>query len=471
MQQGVDVNLADYLHKEARILVVGLGFRTGLHSANFLADRGYAVSVSDIKTHEELHPIASQLNPDIKIYAGNQEAALLDIAYDLIVLSPGVPVKTPLIQKAFEKGIPVISEVELAYHYMRGSLIAITGTDGKSTTTALLNYVLQQVGVASYEGGNIGIPLISLVEKLDDASVTVAELSSFQLETIDSFKPDVAAILNVSPDHLDRYDSMHEYFQAKCNITREQTGDDYFVYNADDVMLADAVQTAAQCRSFSLKHRDADVYFEDQNIYMNLEGGPVPVLDCARLQLLGLHNIQNVMASLLMIASLYQKLSQPLPLEKIVAACYSFKGLPHRMEKVGTFAGRNFINDSKATTVGAVQMALQSLNSPAICIIGGRAKGDDYSRLVSVMKDKVKAIILIGETSREFAEIFSSYPQRIAESMEDALVKSMQFSSAGDIILLSPACASFDMYKSFEERGEVFKTSFQKLQKGELQWT
>lgn len=461
----------DVMQKNKTVLVVGLGYRTGLATSNFLASRDRRVLASDIKSGEELRGVIEKLDPRVTIYAGNQSPDILNDGVDMIVLSPGVPATIPLINEARRRGIPVIAEIELAYGYLQGKIVAITGTDGKSTTTSLVWHILGQIGVNTLIGGNIGIPLISLVEKSGMDTVSVVELSSFQLETVEKFRPDVCAILNISPDHLDRYNGMSDYFQAKLRIAMNQTDEDYFIYNKDDSMILSGMDgVRAKALSFSLSDRTADCFYHNDCVYMKSGRKKIKVLDASGMHIMGVHNIQNAMASILMVSAILKKMDAGADLSKIEQACYSFKGLEHRMERIGEFMGRVFINDSKATTVGAVEMALRSIPGNGVLILGGRTKGDDYSRLRPSIKEKTKAIVLIGESSDEFSGIFSDFPQTKAGSMDDAVIKAMKMSGEGDIIILSPACASFDMFKNFEERGRVFKGSFEKLKRGEISW-
>jgi len=454
-----------------KALVVGLGFRSGLAAANFMARRGVAVTVSDMKSEEELSEIIAQLEPGVKTETGHQDVSILDGGFDLLVLSPGVPVRIPLVQEAFNRGIQVVSEIELAYAFIRGGIIAITGTDGKSTTTSLVGHILEQLGHHTIVGGNIGIPLISLVEETSDESVAVIELSSFQLETIDRFRPDVAAILNLSPDHQDRYSGMEDYFAAKKRIAASQTKEDTFVYNLDDARLAAGLdEVSGALTSFSINNEGADAFYRDGMIYLS-DDKKNPVIDPSKMKVVGLHNVQNAMAALLMVKACLVKKGIVPDYVEIAEACYSFVGLEHRMEDAGIFEGRKFINDSKATTVGAVTMAVKGLSGNGILIIGGKTKGDDYSRLADELKGRVRAVVLIGESSELFAEILAGFKTVRAGSMDDALVQAMRQSREGDMILLSPACASFDMYTSYDERGKIFKKGVDKLREGTLEWT
>ena len=460
------MNAVNDIHKA---LVVGLGYRTGLATSNFLAERGSEVIVSDIKSRDQLTDVIERLDRRVDVISGEQGPHLLDDSIDLVVLSPGVPRSIPLIHEAERRGIPVISEIELAYRYCRGSIIAITGTDGKSTTTSLTGHILGELGLDTFVGGNIGIPFISFAESTTDSSVSVLELSSFQLETISTFRPDVSAILNVSSDHLDRYADMDDYFNAKLRICSNQNADDFFVYNRDDAYIArelHAVQAGKRCFSLS---GEADAFYRDR-ILVRRDGGVRSLIDPARMSIIGLHNIQNTMAALLMVLSVLERRGIEPDYAGIEEACYSFEGLPHRMEIIGQHQGRVFINDSKATTVAAVEMALKSLDGGIALILGGKTKGDDYSRLRERMGN-VRSLILIGESSEEFSRIFEELNPVTASSLEDALRKAMRLSGEGDTVLLSPACASFDMFKSYEERGERFRECVHKLIRGEIVWT
>ncbi|HEY1405196.1 MAG TPA: UDP-N-acetylmuramoyl-L-alanine--D-glutamate ligase [Spirochaetota bacterium] len=455
-----------FFNVKRKILIVGLGYRSGLSAANFLAAKGHDVEVSDTKSATDLSHIVGQLDRSVVVHAQNQDPSLLDRAFDCIVLSPGVPARIALVQESRARGIPVISEIELAFQFLKGLTIGITGTDGKSTTTALTTHMLRELGLDARMGGNIGIPLVTLADTTTDDSVTVIELSSYQLETIDTFRPDAAAFTNLTPDHLDRYNSLDDYFNAKMRVVSNQTADDFFIYNLDDERVARGAGTVrSHGKSFSLE-READSFFRDGIIYLRIGDGVKPVLAAKDLFIMGIHNVQNVMTALLLSQSIFEKRKETFPLEKAAAAAKSFPGLSHRMERLGEVKGRLFINDSKATTVGAVEMAIKSLDRPGVFIIGGRAKGDDYSRLAASMKDKVRAVVLIGETKEEFSKLFSSFVMRTATTLDDAVNASIELSREGDAIVLSPACASFDMFTSFEDRGDKFRESVERLKTG-----
>ena len=439
-------------------------------ASNFLAGRGVAVVASDSKSAPELSDCMAALNPSVRVVPGPQNPGLLDEGFDLLVLSPGVPGSIPLVAEAYKRKIPVIAEVELAYRYLKGSIVAVTGTDGKSTTTSLIGHLFRELGFDTFVGGNIGIPLISFAGKTSDDSVIAAELSSFQLESIERFRPDVSILLNVTPDHLDRYDGMEEYFRAKMNIARNQGKGDYFIYNGDDAMAArGAGNVAATALSFSLEDRQADLYYRDGAVYR--AGAAEKILEADRMRILGLHNLQNAMASILAVVSIMGKRGVKPDYGVIARAVYSYTGLEHRLERIGSFQGREFINDSKATTVNAVLTALRSLTGTGVLILGGRTKGDDYSRLRTGLNGRIRSLVLIGESKAEFSRIFTGCRQVEAGTLDDAVAAAMRESREGDVILLSPACASFDMFKNYEERGAEFRKSFQRLRNGELSWT
>lgn len=452
-----------------KALVVGLGQRTGLTVSNFLSDRGIDTSVSDSKGESELSGPISCLKPGIKLFLGNQKPGILDEAFDTIILSPGVPVSIPLIVEANRREIPVISEIELAYGLIKGKIIAITGTDGKTTTTSLTGHILKSLGLKTFVGGNIGTPVLSFAEETDESSFTVMELSSFQLETIREFRPHVASILNVTPDHIDRYCDMDDYYNAKLRIAMNQERDDTYIYNLDDTVSTvghNHLKSKKLC--FSLKKRDADAYYHDGSIYIKEGKKSRKIIEAGKLQIAGIHNVQNTLAAVLMVRAILEKSGREPDYTAIAHGCAGFPPLEHRMEIIGEFEGRKFINDSKATTIGAVKMALKSIPGKGVIIMGGRSKGDDYSRLAKSMKRKIRGIVLIGETREEFALLFGEFRQAGAEDLDQAVAEAMRLSSEGDVILLSPACASFDMFRDYEARGEEFKKSFERLKRGEI---
>lgn len=450
--------------RNRKILVVGLGYRSGLTAANFLAEKGGQVAVSDSKSRDELAGLIEKLAPGVDVLAGGQSPSVLDPGFDLIVLSPGVPASIPLIREARSRNIPVISEIELAFNFIKGAVIAITGTDGKSTVTTLVHRILEGMGCKAFIGGNIGIPAVSLADRTDESAVTVLELSSYQLETIDKFRPGQGAILNITPDHLDRYSGMEAYRDAKFRIAINQTPDDTFVYNGDDSFVVEKLaDVKSKKRGFSLHDKNADIYYNNGKVYLS-DG--TPVLNSERMLMPGMHSIQNAMAALLLSQSFFESRGWIFDFEKASGIITSFEGLEHRMQVVGSFKDRTFINDSKATTTGAVEMALRGFDGNAVLIMGGRAKGDDYSRLLPVLKKGARGLVLIGETADEFSEIFKDLSPVTAADLEEAVFKAMGLTSPGDSVILSPACASFDMFADYEERGKAFVKAFSKLSGG-----
>ncbi len=457
--------------KGNKALVVGLGYRTGLAACNFLAQRNFSVTGNDLKSLDQLTSVIEKMDPSVRIIAGMQSPEILSQGFDFVVLSPGVPKSIPLVQEAARKGIPVIAEIELASRFMKGFVVGSTGTDGKSTTTALVGHILSGLGIKTLVGGNIGIPLISLVGDTSEDSVSVIELSSFQLETIDAFHPHAAAMLNITPDHLDRYANMEEYAAAKMRIAKNQTADDAFVYYRDDALIARFLdKVGAQTFGFSLNAGGVDAFLRDGAVHVRWSGTDYRMVEIRTMKLVGRHNALNVMAAVLLVCAIASRMDRQIDFRRIGQLAADFPGLPHRMERLGEFEGRTFINDSKATTVGAVEMALGEFRGNAVLILGGRTKGDDYSRLAERLDGTIRALVLIGESRNEFKKIFSAFTPFTAESLEDAVRIAMKASRPGDAILLSPACASFDMFRSYEHRGEVFRSIFESLQKGEMAW-
>ncbi len=462
------MNIAD-IHKA---LVVGLGERTGLTVSNFLRERGVDTFVSDAKSESELSGTISRLKPGIKLLLGRQEPEILREEFDAIILSPGVPVSIPLIVEANRRNIPVISEIELAYGFIKGKIIAITGTDGKTTTTSLTGHILKSLGHKTFVGGNIGTPVLSFAGETDRSSFTVMELSSFQLETIREFRPHVASILNVTPDHMDRYDDMEDYYNTKLRIAMNQEKSDTYIYNLDDTISTEGhhhLESEKLC--FSLEKQEADAWYSDGFIFLREGKKSINLLETGRLQILGVHNIQNTLAALLMVKAALEKSGLEPSYTAIAEACYAFPPLEHRMERIGEYKGRIFINDSKATTVGAVEMALRSLPGKGVIILGGRSKGDDYSRLANTLRGRISGMVLMGETREEFTGLFDEFEPVCVEDMDRAVAEAMRLSSENEVILLSPGCASFDMFRNYEVRGEEFRKSFERISRGEIAWT
>ncbi len=442
-----------------RVLVVGLG-KSGVASALFLRSRGAQVTVSDSKPQEQLsEEIPILLDHGIIIETGGHGERTFH-GQDLIVVSPGMPADSPPLVQARALGEPVIGEIELAAQFLPKNIVAITGSNGKTTTTTLTGEIITAGGYPTRVGGNIGTPAISLVDAARPDSVIVLEVSSFQLETIQTFRPKVAVVLNVTPDHLDRHRTFETYVDAKARIFENQHADDFAVLNADDpvcVELSD--RTRAQVFWFSRKKevqqgaslRDGRILFRDSS-------GQQEIMVASEIPLKGAHNLENTLAAIC--AGALMKCAP----ERIRAAVRNFKAVEHRLEYVATIRGVEYYNDSKATNVDATIKALESFPANIHLILGGKDKGSDYTVLNDLLRQRVKRVYTIGAAAdkiesqvREAAEIVH------AESLDSAVQRASASAQPGDIVLLAPACASFDQFRNYEHRGKVFKELVQRL--------
>src|SRR5437660_5216221 len=435
-----------------RVLVVGLG-KSGVGSALFLRLRGARVTVSDTKTEDELRAeIPILLDHGITVETGEHGERTFH-GQDLIVVSPGVSVDALPIVQARTSGEPIIGEIELAAQFLPGRIVAITGSNGKTTTTTLTGEILSAGGLPTLVGGNIGTPAISLVERAKPDSVIVLEVSSFQLETIQTFRPKVAVVLNVTPDHLDRHRTLDAYVNAKARIFENQQPRDFAVLNMDDpTCVAMGPRTRAQVFWFSRQKemalgacvRDGMIVFRDGT-------GEREVLPVADIPLKGLHNLENVLAAVCAGA-----LMGCAP-EKIRQAVREFKAVEHRLEFVATIRGVDYYNDSKATNVDATIKALESFPANIHLILGGKDKGSDYTVLNGLLQKRVKRVYTIGAAAEKIESQIKGVEVVHAETLENALRKANAVAQAGDVVLLAPACASFDQFKNYEQRGQVFK--------------
>ena len=442
-----------------RVLVVGLG-KSGVASALFLRSRGAQVTVSDSKPQEQLsEEIPILLDHGIIIETGGHGERTFH-GQDLIVVSPGVPADSPPLVQARALGEPVIGEIELAAQFLPKSIVAITGSNGKTTTTTLTGEIITAGGYPTRVGGNIGTPAISLVATARPDSVVVLEVSSFQLETIQTFRARVAVVLNVTPDHLDRHRTFETYVDAKARIFENQQADDFAVLNADDpVCVGLAGRTRAQVFWFSRKKevqqgaslRDGRILFRDSS-------GQQEIMVASEIPLKGAHNLENTLAAIC--AGALMKCAP----ERIRAAVRNFKAVEHRLEHVATIRGVEYYNDSKATNVDATIKALESFPANIHLILGGKDKGSDYTVLNDLLRQRVKRVYTIGAAAdkiesqvREAAEIVH------AESLDSAVQRASASAQPGDIVLLAPACASFDQFRNYEHRGKVFKELVQRL--------
>ncbi|AHM56344.1 UDP-N-acetylmuramoylalanine--D-glutamate ligase MurD [Peptoclostridium acidaminophilum DSM 3953] len=443
-----------------KVLLVGLA-KTGIATIKFLHSKGALLTVNDIKGEEELKEVLSELEGlGIEYILGSHPQNIE--GYELVVVSPGVPLDIPFIAKFKEKKVEVISEIELSYRYSKAPFVGITGTNGKTTTTSLVGEIFKLSSHNTFVVGNIGTPVVDVVDKADENSVLVTELSSFQLESIESFKPRVSAILNITPDHLNRHKTMENYIAAKARIFENQDENDYTVLNYD---CEQTRSLAGLCKSnvvfFSRKERlESGVFVDGGRIVVKAAEGATSLMDTAELKIPGPHNLENALAAVAIAVSMQ------LPFEIIASALRSFEGVEHRLEFVRSLNGIDFINDSKGTNPDASIKAIQSFERPLILIAGGMDKGGDFDDFVAEFGGKVKGLVLLGETAQKLEDTavrFGFKANYRVENMEQAVQKAFALAAQGDIVLLSPACASWDMYPSYEVRGRDFKENVMQL--------
>lgn len=439
------------------VLIIGAA-RSGIASAKYLLSIGEEVVVSDMndKIAEE---VEAQLGHVSISYVWGRQPDVAAIAPKLVVMSPGVPLTIPPVVQAHALSVPVISEPELAFRYSDVPFVAITGTNGKTTTTTLTAVLLEKKGREVVAGGNIGLPLISRCPQLGKKDIVVAEMSSFQLESVDSFQPKIAVVMNLTPDHLDRHKTMEAYAAAKANVFKNQTSEDYLLLNADDAIVA-AMSNNAQSHVYYFsqeKKLEEGIWLEDGRFRYCLHKGAAPsdLIAAKEVGIVGSHNWQNAMA-----ASLAALLMGQDP-EIIADRLRSFKGVAHRMEPVATIDGVLYVNDSKGTNPDSTEKALASYGErPIVLIAGGRNKGSDMAELVPLLRAHCRAVVLVGEATDDFVDAFkrTGYKDYVcADSFENAVAKAHDMAHAGDVVLLSPACASWDMFDNFEQRGDLFK--------------
>jgi len=438
--------------KDKRVLVVGLG-KSGVASALFLKARGARVTVSDTKSGDELrNEIPALLDHGITVETGGHGERTFR-EQDLIVVSPGVPVDAALLEQARSLGGVVIGEIELAAQFLRGPIVAITGSNGKTTTTTLTGEILAAGGFPTLMGGNIGTPAISLAERAKPDTVIVLEVSSFQLETIQKFRPKIAVVLNVTPDHLDRHRTFEAYVDAKARMFENQRGSDFAVLNEDDpTCVGMAARTRAQVFWFSRKKEvKQGAWVSDGNILFRDAERQREVMLVSEIPLKGAHNLENVLAAVC--AGVLMGCAP----EKMREAVRDFKAVEHRLEFVATIRGVDYYNDSKATNVDATIKALESFPANIHLILGGKDKGSDYTVLNDLLRQRVKRIYTIGAAAEKIESQIKGPEVVHADTLENALRKANAVAQAGDVVLLAPACASFDQFKSYEHRGRLFK--------------
>ena len=444
--------------KDKKVLVVGMA-RTGIATAKFLKARGSMVTTTEAKPEEEMREAIQELKGmDLSTeWGGHQPETFLK--QDLIVVSPGVDLSMDPVQRAIRHGIRVISEIELAYHFIDVPILAITGTNGKTTTTLLLGEMLKEDGKRVGVGGNVGEPLILFADGGDRWEVLAVEISSFQLEAIEEFRPRISVLLNITEDHLDRYSSYTDYIEAKVRIFANQNSGDQAIFNKDDpIVMQSREKVKAKKVMFSMRERPEEGAFSDgQTILLRL-GGKEEEFSLAQTPLKGVHNVENMMAALTAarIFGCSKKAVQDV-LDR-------FKGLEHRLEFVREIGGVRFYNDSKGTNVGSVVKSLQSFSEPVILIAGGKDKNGDLSPLKELVQKQVKHMILLGEAkermNRDLGELTDTV---MAKTMEEAVSLARQKARGGEVVLLSPGCSSFDMFRDYKERGKVFKEAVRRL--------
>ena len=439
-----------------KVLIIGAA-RSGIAAARFLLAHGAIVALTDQKPLEKWTPEALALKQTgVGLLPGEAPSWLLD-QLDLVVVSPGVPANIIPIRYAERAGAEIIGEVELAARYLKGRIVAITGSNGKTTTTSLIGELLRDAGLTVQVGGNIGKALISMVESSRDDGWTVAELSSFQLETTSTFHPSIAVALNVTPNHMDRYETFNDYAAAKHRIFMNQTAEDVAVLNADDPTVSSwASGLRAKVLSFSVrKEVDNGVFLRGRELVFRGSEGERVLLNVDEMKLRGLHNVENVAAAFA------AGIAAGAGIESMNATAKRFDPVEHRLEFVAEIEGVKFYNDSKATSVDATLKALEAFAQEAgkaVLILGGRGKKAPYAPLEPLIRTKVRKLVLIGEDAETIAnELGSSAAVERASDMKDAVARSFKAAEKGDVVLLAPACASFDMFDSFEHRGKVFK--------------
>lgn len=445
--------------KNKNITVIG-ALRSGIAAAKLIRKLGGNPFVSDVlenKKTKESAKILSEEKIDFEIGSHSDKA----FDCDLMVVSPGVPSDAPVIKIAEEKNIKIISEIELASSVCKGKIVAITGTNGKTTTTSLCGHLFNECGFKTYTAGNIGIAFSEIALDVKEDEFVALEVSSFQLDLIDSFKPFIAMMLNITPDHLNRYENKFEnYIASKMRVYKNQSGSDYLILNKDDEVITNNVsQFKSNLYRFSLKETQLNgaYYFENQIIF-NKDGELEFAFDVNEIQIKGEHNIANAMA--VVCAAKILKFDN----EKIKNALSTFKGVEHRLELVREIDGVKFINDSKATNVDSVWYALRSFEAPIFLILGGQDKGNDYNQIKDLVNEKVQKIYAIGSSADKVFNFFHKIVKvEVKGTLEECVIAANNEARENEIVLLSPACASFDMFDNYEQRGKVFKEAVFKL--------
>lgn len=443
-----------------RVLVVGLA-RTGVAVSLFAAGYGAIVTATDEKPDGALGEAAGKLRAaGVKLELGGHPPSIF-FEQDLIVVSPGVPANLPPLVLAQVAGTPVWSEIELAWRLLRGKLVAITGSNGKTTTTSLVAHILETAGIPTLVGGNIGPPLISLVESSTDSTVTVAEVSSFQLEAIEAFRPEIGVLLNLTPDHLDRHKLFDEYAAAKVRLFENQMESGFAILNADDSEVTKRMPSHSHVFWFSRQKRVAEgAFLLDDQIIFRHEGSEIAVGKRSDIPLRGEHNVENVLAAC---AAAFLAGAEP---GAIASGVKTFRGVEHRLEFAGEIGGVAYYNDSKATNVDAALKAIEAFPGPLVLILGGKDKGSPYTPLGDALRSRGRAVMLIGESAEKIAaDLRDAVPYELAGTLDRAVQLAAARAQPGDVVLLAPACSSFDQFENYEDRGRKFKELVAKLEK------
>jgi UDP-N-acetylmuramoylalanine--D-glutamate ligase len=456
--------------RNKRVLVVGLG-KSGRAVALCLRRHGALVTVTDIKPPADFGPLLPELLAQkIGLELGSQRVEIF-LAHDLIVVSPGVRWDLPQLEAARARGIPVVPEIEVAGWYLSGPIVGITGSNGKTTTSALLGKMLEASGFSTFVGGNIGVPLSSAVDQVDTGSIIVAELSSFQLEAIRDFRPHVAVLLNISPNHLDRHPSFEAYAQAKRQIFRNQRAEDYAILNADDPWVRSLSPALLSRKVFfsRLQQVPCGLFVSNGNVVCRLGHLERVLLETREVRLRGGFNLEDVLGAAAAACVLGADF------DAVRSAVREFKGVEHRLEYVGDLCGVGFYNNSKATSVDATVKSLEAFEGGVHLILGGKDKGAPYAPLRPLLKDRVREVLLIGAAADRIAEELSGAVELIrAGNLESAVREAFQCARPGDVVLLAPACSSFDQFQDYEQRGRVFKGLVERLaqevESGSFEW-
>ncbi len=448
--------------EEKRVFVFGTGI-SGISAAKLLQKAASDIIVYDGDDKLDSKDIKAKLPEDFKgrILLGTVPDGLLD-SIDLVILSPGVPTDLELVNKMRDKQIPIWGEIELAYYFSKGKIAGITGTNGKTTTATLVGEIMKTYYKSVFVVGNIGVPYTEIVLNTTEESVTVAEMSSFQLESIETFKPNVSAILNITPDHLNRHHTLENYIAAKVNITLNQDQNDVCVLNYEDDVLRE-IGKDLKTKVFyfsSLRCLDQGIYLEGENIIYSEKNNKILVCNIHELNIFGRHSYENVMAAAACGISL------GVPVAHIKKAITGFVAVEHRIEFVTTKNGVKYYNDSKGTNPDASMKAIESMQTPTLLIAGGYDKGSEYDEWVDTFGSKIRCLVLLGQTREKIAETARRHGYHniiMAENLEEAVNICAQKANQGDSVLLSPACASWGMFKNYEERGHLFKEYVKKL--------